>query len=174
MISGVLGGMPMFWPGLLLSLVPAALLNRPVGRALRAHWAVGFVLLLGLGGVLTATLLPEAFQLSGGGVRHCAVEGGRHRGLHEVLAAPHLGIKLAAFAAVGLAATLAGTRRRAATVLAGAAALPFAMAAVRYAVPVIGRPCDVQDVWDGLQGVALGALLGLATRPLVRVRVRSA
>lgn len=165
----------MFWPGLLLSLVPAALLNRPVGWALRAHWAVGFVLLLGLGGVLTATLLPEAFQLSAAGVRHCAVEGGRHRGLREVLAAPQLGIKLAAYAAVGLAAALAGTRRRAAAALVGAAALPFAVAAVRYAVPVIGRPCDVQGVWDGLQGVALGALTGLAASLLLRAltRVRS-
>lgn len=164
----------MFWPGLLLSLVPAALLNRPVGRLLRAHWAVGFVLLLGLGGVVVATLLPEAFRLTEGAVRHCAVEGGRPRSPYELLHVRHIELKLATFAPVGFAAALAGTRRRTAVALLGAAALPFAVSAVHYAVPAIGRACDVQDVWDGVQGVALGAALGLAVGPLVRaVRVRT-
>ncbi|MEV7186259.1 hypothetical protein [Kitasatospora sp. NPDC093102] len=174
MISAVLGGMPMFWPGLLLSLVPAALLNRPVGRLLRAHWVVGFVLLLGLGGVVTATLLPEAFELSEDAVRQCALEGGRPRSPYELLHVRHIELKLATYAPVGFAAALAGTRRRAAVALLGAAALPFAVSAVQYALPAIGRNCDVQDVWDGVQGVALGAAVGLAAGPLVRaVRART-
>ncbi|MEU3570460.1 hypothetical protein AB0E96_18860 [Kitasatospora sp. NPDC036755] len=173
MISAVLGGMPMFWPGLLLSLVPAALLNRPVGRLLRAHWVVGFVLLLGLGGVVVATLLPEAFRLSEGAVRHCAVEGGRPRSPGELLRVRHIGLKLATYAPVGFAAALAGTRRRAAAALLGAAVLPFAVSVVHYALPAIGRVCDVQDVWDGVQGVALGAVLGLVAGPLVRAAARA-
>ncbi|MFE7636690.1 hypothetical protein ACFU7Z_21900 [Kitasatospora sp. NPDC057518] len=173
MISAVLGGMPMFWPGLLLSLVPAALLNRPVGRLLRAHWVVGFVLLLGLGGVVVATLLPEAFRLSEGAVRHCAVAGGRPRSPYELLHVRHIELKLATYAPVGFAAALAGPRRRVAALL-GAAVLPFAVSAVHYALPAIGRACDVQDVWDGVQGVAFGAAAGLAAGPLVRaVRARS-
>ncbi|WP_369184392.1 hypothetical protein [Streptomyces sp. Y1] len=168
MITGLLGGMPMFWPGLLLSLVPAALLNRPVGRLLRAHWAVGFLLLLGLGGVLTATLLPDAFRWSESAVRHCAVAGVRPRRPHELLTVPHLGFKLAAYASLGVAAALAGSRWRAGLALLGAAAVPFAVAAVRYAVPAIGRPCDVQDAWDGVQGVVLGAVLGLLAGPVLR------
>ncbi|MGW3076241.1 hypothetical protein [Kitasatospora sp. NPDC001132] len=174
MISAVLGGMPMFWPGLLLSLVPAALLNRPVGRLLRAHWAVGFVLLLGLGGVVVAMLLPDAFRLSEGGVRHCAVEGGRPRSPYELLHVRHIELKLATYAPVGFAAALAGTRRRAVVALLGAASLPFAVSALHYALPAIGRACDVQDVWDGVQGVVLGAALGLVAGPLLRaVRSRS-
>ncbi|MBV2153362.1 hypothetical protein [Kitasatospora sp. SUK 42] len=174
MISALLGGMPMFWPGLLLSLVPAALLNRPVGRLLRAHWVVGFVLLLGLGGVVVATLLPEAFELSEDAVRHCTVAGGRPRSPHELLHVRHIELKLATYAPVGFAAALAGTRRRRAVALAAAAVLPFAVSALQYAVPAIGRDCDVQDVWDGVQGVALGAALGLAAGPAVRaVRSRS-
>ncbi|MFF2748869.1 hypothetical protein ACFVVA_25435 [Kitasatospora sp. NPDC058048] len=174
MISTVLGGMPMFWPGLLLSLVPAALWNRPVGRLLRAHWVVGFVLLLGLGGVVVATLLPDAFRLTEGAVRHCAVEGGRPRSPYELLHVRHIELKLATYAPVGFAAALAGTRRRAVVALVGAAVLPFAVSAVHYAVPAIGRACDVQDVWDGVQGVVLGAALGLVAGPLVRaLRARS-
>ncbi|MFF7989628.1 hypothetical protein ACFZDG_07530 [Kitasatospora xanthocidica] len=172
MISAVLGGMPMFWPGLLLSLAPAALLNRPVGRLLRAHWAVGFVLLLGLGGVVVATLLPEAFQLSEDAVRHCTVAGGRPRSPYELLHVRHIELKLATFAPVGFAAALAGTRRRAAVALLGAAVLPFAVSALHYALPVIGRDCDVQDVWDGVQGVVLGAAAGLLIGPLVRAVAR--
>ncbi|MEU9076862.1 hypothetical protein ACFYUY_28645 [Kitasatospora sp. NPDC004745] len=158
----------MFWPGLLLALVPAALLNRPAGRLLRAHWAVGFLLLLGLGGVVTATLLPDAFRLSADAVRHCAVAGGRPRSAHELLTVRHLDLKLAAFAPVGLAAALAGTRRRAVQALIGAAALPFVVSAVQYAVPAIGRQCDVQDVWDGVQGIVIGAGTGLLAGPLLR------
>ncbi|MFE6056604.1 hypothetical protein ACFQ6N_38180 [Kitasatospora sp. NPDC056446] len=168
MISGVLGGMPMFWPGLLLSVVPAALLNRQVGRLLRAHWVVGFVLLLGLGGVVVGTLMPEAFRFSEDAVRHCTVEGGRPRSPYELLHVRHIELKLATYAPVGFAAALAGTRRRAAVALVGAAVLPFAVSAVHYALPVIGRSCDVQDVWDGLQGVAIGAVAGLVVGPVVR------
>ncbi|MFE4974393.1 hypothetical protein ACFRAR_20080 [Kitasatospora sp. NPDC056651] len=174
MISSVLGGMPMFWPGLLLSLVPAALLNRPVGRLLRAHWVVGFLLLLGLGGVVVSTLLPQAFELSEGGVRHCTVLGGRWRSPDELLHVRDIELKLATYVPVGFAAALAGNRRRVAVALLGAAALPFAVSAVQYAVPAIGRACDVQDVWDGVQGVVLGAALGLVAGPVVRaVRARS-
>ncbi|WP_097238479.1 hypothetical protein [Streptomyces sp. 1331.2] len=172
MISAVLGGMPMFWPGLLLSLVPAALLNRPVGRLLRAHWAVGFLLLLGLGGVVVATLLPEAFRLSEDAVRHCTVAGGRPRSPYELLHVRHIELKLATYAPVGFAAALAGTRRRAAVALLGAAVLPFAVSAVHYALPAIGRSCDVQDVWDGVQGVVLGAVVGLLVGPVVRAMAR--
>ncbi|MER7846497.1 hypothetical protein ABTZ03_21355 [Kitasatospora sp. NPDC096077] len=167
--------MPMFWPGLLLSLVPAALLNRPVGRLLRAHWVVGFVLLLGLGGVVVATLLPEAFQLSRDAVRHCTVRGGRPRSPYELLHVRHIELKLATYAPVGFAAALAGTRRRAAVALAGAAVLPFGVSALQYAAPVIGRACDVQNVWDGVQGVVLGAVAGLVAGPVVRAwRARAA
>ncbi|MBD0693120.1 hypothetical protein [Streptomyces sp. CBMA123] len=175
MISGVLGGMPNFWPGLLLSLVPAALLNRPVGRLLRAHWVVGFLLLLGLGGVVVATLLPEAFQLSRDAVRHCTVAGARPRSPYELLHVRHIELKLATYAPVGFAAALAGTRRRAAVALLGTAVLPFAVSTLQYAVPVIGRACDVQDVWDGVQGVVLGAAVGLVVGPAVRaLRSRAA
>ncbi|MQS11634.1 hypothetical protein F7Q99_04855 [Streptomyces kaniharaensis] len=165
--------MPMFWPGLLLSLVPAALLNRPVGRLLRAHWAVGFLLLLGLGGVITVALVPDAWQLSADAVRHCNVVGGRPRSPHELLTVRHVDLKVAVFVPIGLAAALAGTRPRAVVALVGAAALPFAVSAVQYAMPVIGQACDVQDVWDGVLGVGLGALAGLLAGPVLRATVRS-
>ncbi|MFI2611286.1 hypothetical protein [Kitasatospora sp. NPDC018619] len=173
MISSVLGGMPMFWPGLLLSLVPAALWNRPVGRLLRAHWAVGFVLLLGGCGVVAATLLPEAFRLVDGGARHCAVAVGRLWPADEPPHGGRLWLRAAPYVPVGLAAALAGTRRRAAVALLGAAVLPFAVSAVQYAVPALGRACDVRDVRDGVRAVALGAVLGVAARPLVRARLRA-
>ncbi|MER7753884.1 hypothetical protein [Kitasatospora sp. NPDC097643] len=169
----MLGAMPMFWPGLLFSLVPAALLNRPVGRLLRAHWVVGFLLLLGLGGVIVSTLLPDAFRLSADAVRHCNVAGGRPRSAHELLAVRHVDLKLATYAPVGFAAALAGTRRRAVVALLGAAALPSAVSGLQYALPAIGQTCDVQDVWDGIQGIVMGATIGLLAGPVVRARARS-
>ncbi|MGV9268604.1 VanZ family protein [Kitasatospora sp. NPDC003701] len=177
MITAVLGSMPMFWPGLLCSLVPAALLNQPVGRLLRAHWAVAFLLLLALGGVATLTLLPDARgpvrELSREAVRHCAFAGAGLRPPGEWLTSRHADLNVALFAPVGLAAALAGTRRRAAAVLLGAAALPFAVELAQYAVPAIGRACSAQDVWDDLLGLALGAAVGLLAGPLARAGARS-
>ncbi|WP_380284468.1 VanZ family protein [Kitasatospora purpeofusca] len=174
MIKTVLNGLPMFWPGLLASLVPAALLNRPVGRLLRAHWAVGFVLLLALGGVFTLTLLPAHPRpfwqdLSWSGiVRHCTLDVIGVRPPGEWFASRQADLALLMFAPVGLAAALAGSRRRAAAVLVAGVLLPVALEAAQYALPALGRACDAQDVLDSLLGLALGALLGLLTRPALR------
>ncbi|WP_327676108.1 hypothetical protein [Kitasatospora sp. NBC_00458] len=160
-------GLPMFWPGLFASLVPAALLNRPVGRLLRTHWAVGFVLLLALGGVATLTLLPDhprpfwqALSWSGA-VRHCTLGVSGPRPPAEWLG-PLL------FAPIGLAAALTGSRGRAAALLLGAGLLPAGLEAVQYAVPALGHPCDTRDALAALLGLALGALLGLPARPVLR------
>ncbi|MFJ9947277.1 VanZ family protein [Kitasatospora sp. NPDC091207] len=177
MIKAVLGSVPMFWTGLFCSLVPAALLNQPVGRLLRAHWAVAFLLLLALGGVLTLTLLPDAQgpvrELSRAAVRHCALDGAGLRAPGGRLTSRHTDLNVALFVPVGLAAALAGTRRRAAVVLLGAAALPFAVELAQYAVPAIGRACDARDVRDNLAGLALGAGIGLLAGPLARAGARS-
>ncbi|MFD0279676.1 VanZ family protein [Kitasatospora sp. NPDC127111] len=177
MIKGVLGAMPMFWPGLLASLVPAALLNRPVGRALRAHWAVAFVLLLALGGVVTLTLLPNApvplWEYSRDAVRHCTFAGLRLRPPGEWLTSRRADLNVLMFLPVGFAAALAGTKRRAAAVLAGVTALPFAVECAQYAVPAIGHACDAQDVCDSLLGLALGAALGLFAGRFARAGARS-
>ncbi|MEV7782231.1 VanZ family protein [Kitasatospora sp. NPDC088351] len=177
MITGLLSGVPLFWPGLLCSLVPAALLNRPVGRLLRAHWAVAFVLLLAGGGVVTLTLLPDSqgafWELSRDAVRHCAFAGAGLRPPDEWLTSRQAELNIAMFVPVGLAAALAGTRPRAAAALLGAAALPFAVEAVQYALPGLGRACDAQDVWDSLLGLALGAAPGLLAGQVVRAAARS-
>ncbi|MFC5885885.1 hypothetical protein RMN57_10680 [Kitasatospora sp. CM 4170] len=177
MIKAVLGTMPMFWPGLLCSLVPAALLNRVVGRWLRAHWAVAFVLLLALGGLVTLTLLPDAWgpfwAYSGRAARHCDLTGFGLRPLRAFTTVNPTSLDVALFVPIGLAAALAGTRARAAAVLLGATALPFAVEAVQYALPGIGHACTAQDVLDSLLGLALGAAAGLLAGPVARAGVRS-
>ncbi|MGW6915731.1 VanZ family protein [Kitasatospora sp. NPDC054939] len=177
MIEAVLEAVPLFWPGVLCSLVPAALLNRPVGRLLRAHWAVGFVLLLALGGVVTLSLLPDTrgpvWELSRTAAQQCTLTGAGPRPLAGLLALSRVGLNAALFVPVGVAAALAGTRSRAVVVLLGAATLPFAVEYVQYAVPALGHGCHAQDVWDNLFGLALGAVGGLLLGPLTRVAVRA-
>ncbi|WP_406197237.1 hypothetical protein OH807_11575 [Kitasatospora sp. NBC_01560] len=177
MIKAVLGTMPMFWPGLLCSLVPAALLNRVVGRWLRAHWAVAFVLLLALGGVATLTLLPDSWgplsAYSRHAVRHCTLTGLGLMPMHDLTVLNPGGLCLALFVPIGLAGALAGTRARAATVLLGAAALPFAIECAQYALPGIGQACTARDVLDSLLGLALGAAVGLLAGPFARAGARS-
>ncbi|MFI6843177.1 VanZ family protein [Kitasatospora sp. NPDC050467] len=177
MIKAVLGTMPMFWPGLLCSLVPAALLNRPVGRLLRAHWAVAFVLLLALGGLVTLSLLPDTqgpfWEYSRFAVRHCTLDGVRLRPPGEWLTSRQADLDVLVFLPIGFAAALAGTKPRVVAVLVAAAALPFGVEAAQYAVPALGRACDLQDVCDNLLGLALGAAFGLLAGPLARAGARS-
>lgn len=177
MIEAVLDAVPLFWPGVLCALVPAALLNRPVGRLLRAHWVVGFLLLLALGGVVTLTLLPDTrgpfWENSRYAVQACVLDGAGPRPLSELLTATQSSLNVALFVPVGLAAALAGTRPRALLVLLGAVALPFAVEWVQYVVPALGRACDAQDVWDNLFGLALGGCAGLLFGPLGRAGVRA-
>ncbi|MEV6974570.1 VanZ family protein [Kitasatospora sp. NPDC093806] len=174
MIKTVLHGLPMFWPGLFASLVPAALLNRPVGRLLRAHWSVGFLLLLALGGVATLTLLPTTprafWQDLGwdGVVHHCTFGVIRVRPPGEWFTSRQADLNILMFAPIGVVAALAGSRRRAVAVLAAGAALPFVLEAAQYAAPAIGRACDAQDVCDCLVGLVLGAVVGALARPLSR------
>jgi hypothetical protein len=168
---------PLLWPGVLGSLVLALLLARPAGPLLAAHRVAGFLLVLSLGGIVTLTLLPDIRRPLCENARYaadaCVFGQAGPRPLAELLTATQSSLNVALFVPLGAAVALAGTwpRRIAGTVT--ALALPVGVEALQYALPVLGRACDEQDVWDNLFGLAIGAVLGLIGAPPVRGAVRA-
>ncbi|WP_354644204.1 VanZ family protein [Kitasatospora camelliae] len=177
MIEAVLSASPLFWPGVLGSLLLAALLSRRAGRLLRAHRAVGFLLLFAVGGVVTLTLLPDVrmslWENARYGVRQCSFDRVAPHPLSELLTATQSSLNVALFVPLGATAALAGTWGRRIAAGTFAALLPVAVEAVQYAVPALGRACDGQDLLDNYFGLALGLLLGVLAGPLGRLAVRS-
>ncbi|GAA1248878.1 hypothetical protein GCM10009665_44680 [Kitasatospora nipponensis] len=175
MIQAVLNATPLFWPGVLCSLALAALFARPTARLLRAHRAVGFLLLLALGAIVTLTLLPDIRFSITDNARYnttgCQLTGGP-RPLSELLSPTQSTLNVALFVPLGITAALAGTRRRAAVAGLTAATLPFLIEFLQGELPALGRACDVQDIWDNLFGLLIGLTLGLLTGPWARAAVR--
>ncbi|WP_431682827.1 VanZ family protein [Kitasatospora sp. KL5] len=168
---------PLFGPGALGSLLLALLLSRPAGRLLAAHRAAGFLLVLALGGIATLTLLPDVRRPLWENARYaadaCVLDRAGPRPLAELLTATQSSLNVALFVPLGAAVALAGTWPRRAAATAAALALPVGVEALQYALPVLGRACDEQDVWDNLFGLAIGALLGLLLAPPARRAVRA-
>ncbi|MCU7820960.1 VanZ family protein [Kitasatospora sp. DSM 101779] len=168
---------PLLWPGVLGSLVLALLLARPVGRLLAAHRVAGFLLVLALGGIATLTLLPDIRRPLWENARYaadgCVTGLAGPRPLAELLTATQSSLNVALFVPLGAAVVLAGTWPRRIAGTAAALALPVGVEALQYALPVLGRACDEQDVWDNLFGLAIGAAIGLIGAPPVRRAVRA-
>ncbi|MFD9124890.1 VanZ family protein [Kitasatospora sp. NPDC059571] len=177
MITTVLDASPLFWPGAILSAVLAVVGSGPVGRLLRAHRVVGFLVVLALGGIVTLTLLPDTkLSLADNaryGAQECVLDGAGPHPLSELLTATQSSLNVALFVPLGLAVGLAGTWGRRAAAAAVALCVPLAVESVQYALPVLGRACDAQDVWDNLFGLFLGLLLAVVCGPVARAAVRA-
>jgi hypothetical protein len=175
-LDAVLKATPLFWPGVICSLFLAAVLSGRAGRLLLSHRAVGFLLVLALGGVVALTLLPDLrgplWENARYAVQQCALDNAGPRPFSALFTATQSSLNVALFIPLGLAAGLAGTRGRAALTALGAATLPFAVEWIQYLSPFLGRACDAQDVWDNLFGLAIGLVSGLAAGPMLRTIVR--
>lgn len=176
-IEAVLSASPLFWPGVLCSLLLAALLSRPVGRLLRAHRAAGFLLVLALGGIITLTVLPDTrlplWDNARYAVRQCTFDRVGPHPLSELLTATQSSLNVALFVPLGVTAALAGTWGRRCAAGAVAVTVPVLVESVQYAFPVLGRACDGQDLLDNYLGLAIGLLLGALAGPLARAAVRA-
>ncbi|WP_371500085.1 VanZ family protein [Kitasatospora sp. NBC_00374] len=177
MIEAVLSASPLFWPGVLCSLLLAALLSRPVGRLLRAHRAAGFLSVLALGGIITLTLLPDTrlplWENARYAVQQCSFDRVGPHPLAELFTATQSSLNVALFVPLGLTAALAGTWGRRIAAGSVAALIPPAVEATQYAIPALGRACDGQDLLDNYFGLALGLVLGALAGPIARALVRS-
>lgn len=166
---------PWFVPGAVASLAISLALCVPISRALGARTAVTWLLLFGVGLVISATLTPqrEALDFGTAGTGSCdfgrttlatlAFYGGDNDAGENVLM----------FIPIGVAVALMPRSRRTAAVVAGALLLPFLIEAVQLQVLALDRACESADVVDNLAGLAIGLAVGVALAGATWMTARS-
>lgn len=149
-------------PALAVLTVVSLVLAGPLSRRISSGRSAAALLLLACTAPFAMTLPPSALDRDA--TRGCVTtlrplgEWGRGgEELANVLLTLPAGLLLVARLPRGAAAL--------ALLLAGG--FPFLVEGVQYAVPELGRTCEVTDVLLNLLGLAVGAVLGLLLRPLV-------
>jgi glycopeptide antibiotics resistance protein len=158
--------LPWLLPGLILSALVGLVVGRRLGRALGASSAVGWVLVLGLGLIASATLTPlrSGLELDTTGIGTCDLSRFGIAPLQQLLRISDQSLNVLLFIPLGLAiGFVPGSRRK--RVLAGLAVLsPIAIESAQWLLPILGRGCQSGDVFDNLTGLLLGWLIGTGAR----------
>jgi glycopeptide antibiotics resistance protein len=169
-MRGFLANVPLFLPGVLLSLMVAILFARPVARSIRSTPAVAFLAILAVGGIVSATLTPgtEAIVRGIPSTGGCETDRVGLIPLSELLRVDDESLNVLLFIPLGIAIGLLPWSRRTAVILGAALLLPFIIELGQALVPALGRGCQTADMADNLTGLAIGLVIGTAA---ARIRV---
>jgi glycopeptide antibiotics resistance protein len=150
--------LPWFLPAAAISVVVSIAASGAVGRALRVRRPVAWVMVLGLGIILAATLTPQkqALEFGARGSAHCDFTRIGLPSLEELLSANDSLGNILMFIPLGVTIALVPGARRKAAIMVGAIALPFAIETTQLLLPWIDRACETADVVDNLTGLAIG------------------
>jgi VanZ family protein len=169
LIRGEDAVLPWFLPGVAISVVVSLAAGGRVGRALGVGRAVGAMLILSLGVIVSATLTPLR-----GGLDFDTVVSGTcdlsrigFAPLSELLGFSDTSLNVLLFFPLGVSIAFLPRSRRTVAVILAAIALPFAIEATQLLVPLLARGCESADVVDNLTGLAVGAVAGIVARSLV-------
>lgn len=164
---------PLFLPGILLTLLLATALARPMGRRAGAHPLVAFLLVAGIGLIVSATLTPLAAALEDGVASSgtCDLRRIGWAPLGMYLRPTGAALNLVLFVPMGLALglLLAGRPWTRVAIALGVAS-PFVVEGAQLLVRALGRGCEAADVVDNLTGVIVGIVLGRAIGTLAARR----
>jgi hypothetical protein len=178
-ISGLIHGesasLPWLLPGAAVSIAVSLALGGSLTRALGTRRAVGSLLLLTLGIIVSATLTPlgGVLDLQTGVAGTCDLSriglpsAGALRGLNDT------SLNVVLFIPFGFAIALLPRSRRAFAVLLAAIAFPFLIEATQAIVTPLARGCESADVVDNLLGLALGLAAGIGARAVAFAAGRS-
>lgn len=161
---------PLFLPCVALSLLIGLVVSRSLGRRLGAGPMLAFLLVASIGLILSATLTPDAGAYEGvtGIPGWCDLSRVGFAPLGTLVRVNQASLNVLLFVPLGMAVGwLPGSRAKAFIVVAGLA-LPFIIEATQSLVTVLGRGCQSEDVFDNVLGFALGVLVGVVLRSVVR------
>ncbi|MFN8519713.1 MAG: VanZ family protein [Chloroflexota bacterium] len=164
---------PLFLPGMLVTAVLAVATAVPLGRRLGVHPAVAFLLVAGIGLVVSATLTPLADALEDGVASSgtCDMRRVGWAPLGMYLSPTGAALNLILFVPLGVALGLLPSGRRATRlIIAIGIASPFLVEGTQLIVRSLGRGCQAADVVDNVSGVVLGIILGRAIGTLASRR----
>lgn len=165
LISGDDPTLPLFLPGVVVSVVLAALVAGPVARALATRRSVAMLLIVSIGVIVSATLTPlGTVAFDGGAAGSCDLSRLGPPPLGALRRITDTSLNVALFIPLGLAISLLPRSRQAGAVLVGAVLFPFAIELTQLLVPAISRGCESADVIDNLLGLAVGLAAGTALR----------
>ena len=168
MIDLALGVVPWFVPGVVLSTALALLICRPVGRRLGIRAPLVWVILVAVGSILSATLLPlrGAVDFEAVGSGSCDLSRIGLASVEELLRFDDTSLNVALFIPLGMTLGLVRARRPRAGLILAAAALPFAIEGIQLVAPILARGCQSADVFDNLTGLVIGLIIGTTARVL--------
>jgi hypothetical protein len=162
--------LPWFVPAMTISLVVAIASGGAVGRAQGVGPAVGFLLIVSFGLIVSSTLTPQREALEYGirGSGSCSFSRFWPASLHQYLFPSETPGNVLMFIPLGAAIGWLPPSRGKLALLALAIALPFAVETTQMLLPVLDRACESADVVDNLLGLAIGLVLGSAAGLVVR------
>lgn len=160
-MAGLLELLPWVPVGLAVSLAAAAALGGPLARSLGARPAIGWLLVIAVGLIVSATLTPLRGQFAGPAALSSGCDLARFvpPTADDLASHTDAALNIVLFIPLGIAAALVPAGRRG-VVLIGAAFLPLLIEIVQLAAVPLGRGCQSADVVDNLIGLALGVAMG--------------
>ena len=158
-----LAGYPGFLPGLVVTLIVASGLFRPVARAVSIEPWLAFAILASLGLIVSATLFPDVLGLGQGepgtaGPFTCDTERWRPS-LSELVDFGESTANVVLFGPLGLFTALLPSRQRGRAVR-WSLALPFLIEATQLILPPLNRACQTADIADNVTGLVVGLGIG--------------
>ncbi|HEX5590054.1 MAG TPA: VanZ family protein [Candidatus Limnocylindrales bacterium] len=153
---------PWLWPGVAVAVVAGLILANRVARLLGTGRAVGWLAVVAVGAILSATLTPgrEALESGTSGRGTCDFQRLGPAGPSDLLSTSEAGPNILLFIPLGAVIGLLPGGRRRAALTAAAVALPVVIEATQLVVVPFDRACESADVIDNLTGLGIGVLVG--------------
>jgi hypothetical protein len=148
---------PLFVPGVLLSISLALLASPGLANRLGISRAHAALLILAIGAILSATLTPQEGALQGVlGSGRCDFSRWRPAPLREYVAGGDIEGNVLLFLPLGVAVGLMPSRGPRLRLLLFGLILPFAIEGIQLVLPILDRACESADVVDNGLGMLLG------------------
>ncbi len=162
---------PLPWvaPGTTLFAIIGLFVSGPIARALDTRRLVGWLLVVSLALIAFATLVPlyGTFEAGAPGSVGCDLSVLTPVTLGDFVSITDRALNVVLFAPLGFALGLMPRSRRSLVLIAGAAALPFAIEATQGLLPVLHRACESRDVIDNITGLLVGLACGVVAGVVV-------
>ena len=157
-----LADLPWFLPGFATSVVIGFLVRHRAARFLGASPLLGWVVVVSLGIIASATLTPLREGAFEGGVQAAGCDFSRVglASLKDILQLGDTFLNILLFIPLGAALALLPRSRRKAWLMAGALALPIVIETTQLIATPLGRACQSADVVDNVSGLLIGFVIG--------------
>lgn len=166
--------LPWFLPGLAVSALVALIISPFVAHVLGTPRAVAFLMVVSIGAIAAATLLPAAggLDMTAEHVGGCHTDRPWVAPLDHYLRPSEESLNVLLFVPLGIAVALLPRARRTLAVGIMLFGLSVAVESFQVLVPVLGRSCEIGDVVANTLGLGIGLLIGVCVRT-IGGRVRS-